>query len=280
MGNELIICGADEVFILDLDQRVDGNPQKVWSWRAAGQSGLPEHMLHKFNSTDECKAVAGGTKILITSSGDGVALINRQTNALEFYATAPNAHSADLLPGQRIAVAASHKEDLPGDRLIVYDLNEPENELCSDELSWGHGAYWDESRNTLWALSNSHIQAYALADWDSPRPSLQRIATIELPERGGHEFNPMPDGSSLLISTSQHCWLFDLDRRNFTPHPDLGETAKIKSIAVHPHSGQLAYVQGEGGNWWAENIHLLHPEDNLHFAGARLYKARWNNSAG
>ena len=38
--NELIVCGWDEVFIVDLD--LDG--QKVWIWRAEGQDSLPEEM--------------------------------------------------------------------------------------------------------------------------------------------------------------------------------------------------------------------------------------------
>jgi hypothetical protein len=32
--NELILCGCDEVFILDMSQSGNGRPKKVWSWRA------------------------------------------------------------------------------------------------------------------------------------------------------------------------------------------------------------------------------------------------------
>ena len=41
--------------------------------------------------------------------------------------------------------------------------------------------------------------------------------------------------------------------------PNLADTRQVKSIAVNPSTDPLAYVQGEGGYWWAENIHFFTP---------------------
>src|SRR5688572_23941843 len=103
LPSDLIVCGADEVFILDLQGSA---PEKVWSWRAADRPELPEPFRKKFGSTDECKPVDGGRKILIASSGGAVALVERSSGKVLFYAAVPNAHSVELLPGNR-AVAAS-----------------------------------------------------------------------------------------------------------------------------------------------------------------------------
>jgi hypothetical protein len=277
---ELVLCGWDEVFILDLNQTEDGRPKKVWSWRGIDRPELPEHMKGTlFQSTDECKPVEGGSKILITSSGWGVALVERATRRVLFYAIAENAHSADILPGQRVAVATSFHESegppLNPNRLIVFDLKTPEKELYSTELPGGHGVVWDEARQILWALSSSDIRAYRLEDWDSDDPSLEMVVQVDLPEGGGHDLFPVPDGPMLMVTTSSHCWLFDRDTHAFRPHPDIPNANDVKSMCVHPVTGQLAYVQASRTAWWSEEVRLLHPEGRIRFPGQRLYKARW-----
>jgi len=273
---ELILCGWDEVFILDMDQLQDGVPQKTWGWRADDRSELPEHMRPKFKTTDECKPFADGKKLLISSSSDGVAVVDRESGAVSFYATAPNAHSAEILPGNRVAVAASHKDDAKGDRLIIFDLDTPEKELCSYELIWGHGGVWDEERQLLWALAAREIKVFELEAWDTEKPSLAQKTIIELPEGGGHDLYPIPGTSLLSVTTGRHCWLFDRDKRNFKLHPDLADERGIKSLSVNPSTGQLAFVRGEDGHWWSEQIYFLHPEHVIRFPGEHLYKVGWN----
>src|SRR5262245_11197645 len=102
---QLIVCGGDELYILDL---ASAPPRKVWSWRAAGRTELPGKMRDKFKTIDECKPIEEGRRILITASSDGAAVIDRPTGRAEFWAAVPNAHSIELLPNQRVVVAASH----------------------------------------------------------------------------------------------------------------------------------------------------------------------------
>jgi hypothetical protein len=270
--DELIVCGADEVFVLDLGR----GGEKVWSWRAEGQSSLPESMWEKFGSVDECKPVDKGKRILLTSSGSGVAVVERETGEAEFYATVVNAHSVDLLPNDRFAVAASHVDDGPGDRLIVFDLGRSEVEVCSEELPKGHGVVWDDARGVVWALAHEDIRVFELVDWDSDLPSLRLREAIALPEGGGHELSVLGDTDFLAVSTYPHCYLFDRETHAFTLHPDLGDEMHVKCISHHPESERVAYVQGEGGHWWAERVGLLHPEEEVHLPGERVYKVRWD----
>ncbi len=274
---ELILCGSDEVFILDLGKALPGSvPSKLWTWKARERPELPDFMWDKFNTTDECKLVIGGEKILITSSGGGVALVARKSGKVSFFATATNAHSADILPGGRVAVAASVAEDGIGDRLIVYDIAVSGKEILSYRLPHGHGVVWDSKRQVLWALADTDIRVYQLQNWDSNSPSLKRIAVHQLPEGGGHDLYQVPGTSLLSVSTRHHCWLFDRDKHNFQPHPDLPDAERVKSIAVNPVSGQLVYVEAEGKEWWARRVHFLHPENVLYMPNEHFYKARWH----
>ena len=271
---ELILCGWDEVFILDVGALAGGNPEKLWSWRAKGRQDLPHHLSDTFHTTDECKPVDGGRRMLITSSGGGAALVDRRTGGVCFCARVENAHSGDLLPAGRVAIAASHAPAGGGDRLVVFDLRG--QELCSDELPWAHGVVWDEHRQLLWALSHIDIRAYRLQNRDSASPKLVRTAAFELPEGGGHDLYPVPGSAMLSVSTSERCWLFNRDGLDFQPHPDLADLPAVKSIAVHPATGQVAYIQAEGEHWWSESVHFLHPRRTLHLPGEHLYKARWD----
>ena len=74
---ELIVCGWDEVFILDFDQWEQNRPQKIWTWKAAECTDLPDAFKTLFNTIDECKPFDQGRKILITSSGGAVALLDK-----------------------------------------------------------------------------------------------------------------------------------------------------------------------------------------------------------
>jgi hypothetical protein len=265
--NDLVVCGWDEVYILNVS-----TGEKSFSWKAAQRPEIPASYKDKFRTTDECKVVAGD-RVLITASSDGVALVDRKTGRATFWGLCANAHSADLLPGERIAVACSVRET-GGNRLAVFDARTPEKELFSTELYSGHGAVWDEKRKLLWALGGRELRAYVLTDWETARPSLKLKDTYKLPSGGGHELSP--DGETrLIVSGSRDVWLFDRDRGEFKPHPQLGRMSNIKSASVDPASGRIAFTQGESPNWWTSKIQFRNPDGVLVREGERLYKVRW-----
>jgi len=271
-ADQLVVCGWDEVFILDLARNP---PSKTWSWKASDRPELPAHMRDKFRSTDECKPVDGGRRILITASSDGVALVERETGRVVFHGQAANAHSAELLPNNRIAVAASHRPDGGGDRLILFDIAKSESPVYHTELSWGHGVVWDEPREILWALSGDDLRAYRLKNWASAAPELEKLAAYPLPDGGGHDLQPVPGTAMLSVTSGRRCWLFDRAARRFSPHPQLANKVSVKCITTNPATGQVVWVQGEGGNWWTDKLRFLNPERLVQLKGERLYKGRW-----
>lgn len=267
----LIVCGWDELFILDLA----AGPRKIWTWKAEGRSDLPEAMRSKFKTIDECKPVDGGKRILITSSSDAVALIESQGGKVEFYASVANAHSAEMLPNGRLAVAASHKPDGPGDRIVLFDVSQPGKELSHIELSWAHGVVWDEARKLLWAIGHDQLVAYRLVSWNTAKPSLSVADAYILPDPDGHDLYAVPDSKLLSLTTKSHCWFFDRHARKFRLHPALADRAGVKCINVNPATGQTVWVLSEAGNWWSDKLRFLDPETTVALSGERIYKARW-----
>src|SRR5688500_483021 len=182
---ELIVCGWDEVFILALGEGPTPAHRKVWSWRAADSPEIPADMHPLFRTTDDCKPVDGGRRILISSSGGGVALIDRETRRASFSARVTNAHSIEMLPGRRIAAAASVSTAGTGNRLVIFDAATG-RELASDELRSAHGAVWDDARRLLWALGGDVLRAYTVGPAGGPA-RLERTFEIALPDEGGHD---------------------------------------------------------------------------------------------
>ncbi len=271
--SELIVCGWDEVFILALGEGPAPAHRKVWSWRAADSPEIPTDVHALFRTTDDCKPVDGGRRILISSSGGAVALVDRATRRASFSARLTNAHSIEMLPGERIAAAASVSPAGTGNRLVIFDAATGK-ELASDELRSAHGAVWDGERSVLWALGGDVLRAYTVGPAGGPT-KLDRTFEIALPTEGGHDLVAIPGSSRLFVSTVRRCFTFDRERREFAPHDELGDRPNIKSYNIHQRTGRVVYIQAEGKNWWAEQLHFQRPDGTLRLSGEHLYKARW-----
>jgi len=269
----LVLCGWDEVFVLELADAEKGKIEKLWSWRAADRKELPEAIRSSFRTTDDCKPVAGGTKILISSSSGGCALVERPSGRVLWYASVPNAHSLELLPRDRVVVASSVSPN--GNRLILYDLAGSERPLWHTPLISAHGVVWDEKRQSLWALGLKELRCYELKDWAGQEPSLTMKASHPLPDDGGHDLQAVPRSNDLVLTTSRHVYLFDREQCKFRLHPELGDKANVKCVSVHPATGRMVFIQGSSKAWWNEAFGLLAPAGEVTLPGERLYKARW-----
>jgi hypothetical protein len=275
---QLLVCGWDAVMILDLAV-ANGTHEQVWSWKASDRLDLPPPMRDRFATTTDCKPVGAGEDILITASSGGVALVQRATGSVLFHAVAVNAHSAELLPNERIVVAASVDVNGNGDRLIVYDIDKPGTPLFDTPLQSAHGVVWDASRQVLWAVGYDELRQYSLGSWESSTPTLDLVDAHTLPDADGHDLSVVPGTTLLVVSTHASCWLFDREQLTFAPFEALANLERVKSIAIHPETGQTAYVQAEGTDWWAETIHFRQPDYDVYLPGSHFYKVRWDTSS-
>lgn len=269
----LVVCGWDEVFILDLAQAEKGTIKKTWSWRATDREELPAKLRPTFRTTDDCKPIAGGNRILITSSSGGCALVQRPSGHVLWHASAPNAHSIELLPQNRVVVASSVSPQ--GNRLILFDLGQSDRILWETPLVSAHGVVWDEKRQCLWALGLAELRRYEPRDWSSAKPSLVLEATHALPDEGGHDLQAIPGTNDLVVTSGKQVNLFDRDQARFRLHPQFGNQPHVKCVSTDPVSGRIAWLQAQSPNWWTDTIGLLAPPGKVIMTGERLYKARW-----
>jgi hypothetical protein len=272
-SQELLVCGDSQVLIVDYQQSPDSVPAVVWKWDAREVRALPEkYRTNYFKSVDDCKAVAGGKQILISSSSGGVALVSRGDKKLLFYAYVPNAHSIALLPNNRIAVAGSIAKG--GNCVALFNINQPEKEIFRDSLYSGHGVVWDADRQKLYALGYDELRQYILQDWKSASPKLKLEKKWKIPGISGHDLQLSPDGKELFLTETENSWTFNLKTSEFKKLPALAGVAHVKSFGQHPGTGQLIFTVPEE-SWWTYHVKFLNPGKSLAFPGMRVYKARW-----
>jgi hypothetical protein len=270
----LLACGGPQILMLSL-RFVSGKAEIVSreDWEAGQSPGMPADMVARFKTTDDCKSIDGGSRILVTSSAGAVAIVERASRRTEFHAIVPGAHSAEVLPGGRVVAAASTAEN--GNRLIVFDRAKSGVELFTTPLVSAHGTHWIQSERTLWTLNRDELRAYELADWTSDKPSLTLRESFKLPSRGGHDLSPVPGTSSFIVTTEHEALIFDRKTSRFTPHPALGGLVNVKSASIHPVTGRTAFTTADSPEWWTRTVRFLDPAATLAFPNDRLYKVRW-----
>ena len=287
-SGDFLRCGAEEVFLV--------NPRKPsitkWSWRAEHSPSLSKEARAWFHATDDCKPYEGGL-LVITASTGGVAMIDRESKKCLFLAQeSPNAHSACLLPKNRLVVASSYGTD----EMQFFDLADnnksstavasttaaptlaPSPPVQTIPLVGAHGAIWDGDRNCLWALGGEELLKLVVTENAAPEGRWSVDFRLPLPSSGGHDLSPTRDGTHLFVTTDTQVLLFDRNTKTFLPHPQLGDLLKIKSVDVHPVTKKIVYHKATQEHWWSDTVRFV-GSDPLEFEGERLYKIRWDSPA-
>ena len=274
-SSTLLLCGGAQV-TEDEVTSFQGKPalKEIWHWRPEESEGLPIPFMRKFITTDDCKGVSHGSEILITSSGDAVALVSHATGKTLFYASAKNAHSAELLPGGLIAVASSSDSDGEGDRIMLFDRHRSEKPLVTLPLTAAHGVVWDNKRNILWALGGKELVRIRvdLAVASSPRMIAEK--SVLLPAQEGHDLQLSDDCSTLYVTNTKTVFRVDPDLMSFTPYDPFHGIGQIKSLSINPDTRQIAFTRADPGVWWTYTLRFLNPDQQI-VLPAMIYKVRW-----
>jgi hypothetical protein len=268
--HEIIACGDDQVIVIDSKASDSTDVKILWRWRVSEVKDLPDAYQKLLIPTDECKPVDGNKKILITSSGGGVVLVDRKSKKSLFYAHSPMAHSAEILPDERVVIALStHKE---GNSIEVYDLKASEKVIFKDSLYSGHGVVWMKKTESLFALGYNELRRYSLKNWNSDKPELQLEEKWLLPDSGGHDLVSFSD-TRLIITTTKNVWVFNIAAKEFSPFEPLKQMSNIKSVNYNESAEELIYTKGEI-SWWTHNIYCRNPDKTLVIPGINIYKVR------
>ncbi len=269
-ADEIVVCGDDRVLIIDKNSSDNENVNIIWQWKVSEAIDLPPAYQKYMIPTDECKPVDKNSKILITSSGGGVVLADRETKKTLFYAYAPMAHSAELLPGNRIVVALSTAEG--GNRIELYDIKNPETVIFKDSLFSGHGVVWMPELERLFALGYDELRSYSLKGWDTESPELLLTEKHKLPEDGGHDLSKVTE-SKLILSTHEGVYTFNAQDKRFSAFGPLEGEHNIKSVNYNESRQRLIYTKGEI-SWWTHNIYCKNPDKIITIPDLNIYKAR------
>ena len=269
--NCVAVCGGHDVKIIDMAESEGTTLHEVWSWNIDEPiEGLPAEYAEYLNPLDECKLVDNNRKLLLTSSSSAVVLIDLKTKKNLFYARVPMAHSADLLPNDRVAVALStHKK---GNSLEIYDIAQPEKVLWRDSLYSGHGAVWHAERESLYALGYDVLREYKLKDWQSATPSLELVASWSIPVKSGHDLMKV-DADRMLVSGHEGVYWFDVNSGEYTPFEPLHSTENVKSMNYNAKNGRLVYTKAEE-SWWTHHIYQENPTKVITIDDMNIYKVR------
>lgn len=269
--NHLAICGGKEVRIIDLSKSNGREINEVWNWNIEdGIEGLPAEYSKYLMPLDECKFVDSNKKLLLTSSHSAVVLLDIKSRKCDFYARVPMAHSADLLPNNRIAVALSTNK--AGNSLEIYDISQPEKVLWRDSLYSGHGAVWHAERESLYALGYDVLREYKLKDWNTDAPALELVASTPIPVKSGHDLVKI-DEQRMLVSGHEGVMWFDVESKEFSPFEPLKDTHNVKSVNYNHKLDRLIYTKGEV-SWWTHNIYQKNPDKTITIDSMNVYKVR------
>ena len=267
----MAVCGDGIVRIIDMAESDSTDIKEVWRWdKDDPQVNLPKGYDKYMRNLDECKFVDNNTKMLLTASGDGMMLLDIETKDILCYAHVPMAHSADLLPGNRIAVALStHKK---GNALEIYDIDTPEKVVFRDSLYSGHGVVWNGKRQRLYALGYKELREYELVDWNTDRPSLRQVKMWEIPMESGHDLSPVDD-NRMLVSAHEGVMWFDIDKEEFCPFAPLCDVQNVKSVNYDPETQKLVYTKAEE-SWWTHHVYQENPSKVVTMDSLKVYKVR------
>jgi len=186
---------------------------------------------------------------------------------VKFYASVPNAHSIELLPGNYLAAAASTADK--GNRIMIFDLKDGSKPVYTDSLYSAHGVVWDDRRKSLFALGYDVLREYKLLAGGQ----LQLEQYWKIPGIGGHDLQPTPDGKNLLVTEHEGTWKFDIDTHRFSKIEGFPDSENIKSLGQNKNGQYIFTVPEE--SWWTFHVEFFNPARRFAFPDMKVYKARW-----
>ncbi len=254
-GTLLLVCGSNMVYLIDADAAAaNGYKSSVlWQWNAATAASTMHLDASRLDHLDDCKPVDGGRKLLITSSYSWAVLLDIETKKILWYSKeSKNAHSAELLPGNRIAVCCSTgSETDPGDKVQVFDASSYGKLLCDTPFASAHGAVWNASAERLYIGGKSLLNSYKL---EGNQLVLDKSVKTSSYVTGVHDVT-LVNKNTLLLAGKQAA-LYDIPSGEFTPLGAFAASTALKSVNHHPSGSEVWYTDAtepEGDYSWSSH---------------------------
>lgn len=257
-GNQsphLLVCGDNMLYHIDADIASTKGFQHsiIWQWDAKtvmnviGKDGI---------RLDDCKPVDNNTKVLLTSSQDYALLLDKEKKEMLWYTnSSDNAHSGELLPNDRIAIACSDG----GDCIQIFDIAQSNKVLFSTPLTSAHGVVWNEKHQRLFAIGGTSLNIYKLTDWETSAPKLTLEETVSTKSyvTSLHDLTYV-DANTLLLA-GKYSALYDIEKGTFMKLARFNTSTSLKAVNYNSTTGECWYVDSttpEGDfTWSSKTIH-------------------------
>jgi hypothetical protein len=219
----------------------------------------------------------GRPSILIVSSrGDGIAIINLRDGDILYFNRVPGSiHSAALTPRDNILLADS--------KGYIKLLSTSTGKIDQCRHSSPHGVVWDKKQDIAWVWGGSQMAAYKI--YGSKERPLIECGSRQMfrGPSGGHDLQPMFDGTSTMIASSGPDILFfesDLEWHGlrFGMLQAYPGGKGIKSVSRNRDTGEVVYVRNDRSNgikFRSNVIRSLDGRTRTIVGKSAFYKARW-----
>lgn len=277
---KILFCGDNMIYMIDADlAEAKGYKNAIiWEWDAKSEAATVGKGMIRL---DDCKPVDNGTKILATSSQSYAVLVDVNTKKLLWYSNGSgNAHSADMLPNNRIAVACSDG----GDCIQIFDVDRSNKVLFSTPLESAHGVVWNPTTERLYAIGGTTLNVYKLLDWNTASPKLGLEETINTGSyvKGLHDMT-LIDGNTLLLAGNKAAF-YNIAQRTFNSIVHFNGSTSLKAVNYNPETGECWYTDATGSDrelTWSSND-IRYTDDinktgytrNIWIGDLNMYKVR------
>ena len=280
---QLLFCGDNMIYLLDAEKALtDGYKNAIlWQWDAKSEASRVGLSAANMIRLDDCKLVSNKTQVLATSSKGYAVLLDYKTQKLLWYSNgSKNAHTAELLPNNRLAVACSEG----GDVVQIFDINRSNVVLFSTELAYAHGLAWNPANQRLYAGGNNTINVYKLTDWETSAPKLTLEKAISTyPSITGLHDMMLIDDNTLLVA-GKYAAFYDIEKNAFTRIPHFNASTGIKSVNYNPQTGECWYTDatnsGRELTWSSNDIRFTYDvtktniDASIWIGDINMYKVR------
>ena len=253
--------------VFDPNADWNDNSKIIWLWDPGLSTGIDATL---FALPTDAKRVLGGTHVIVSATGGGIAMIRVSDKKVMFFAEpAGNPHSLELLPDSNIVVASSE-----GNKLTLYATGGYPSKVTSKTYAFtgAHGVVWDVNKKVLWSIGTSQLKCYSY-NFKKSDPQLTEISTQNLPSTTGHDLSPMYGTDKLFFTTDANVGLYNTVTKLFETYSTLNGTTGVKSISIKDAGGQVLYMKSTT-DWWSNGIRFVNGTTKTR-TGAEFYKARW-----
>lgn len=240
-STQLVVCGDNMIYILDaeLATTIGYRNAILWEWDAKKYAASVGQTENNMIRLDDAKPVDDNKKILATSSKGYSVLVDIETGDVIWYSnSSKNAHSAEMLPNDRIAVACSEG----GDVVQIFDIAKPNVVKFSTPLAYAHGVVWNPVTERLYAVGNNTFNIYKLTDWDTSSPTLTLDKSIQTNTwvTGLHDLT-LVDENTLLLA-GKRAALYNIAQDSFTNIAIFNASTSLKSVNFNISSGECWFT--------------------------------------